>query len=46
MKAFIMAKRIQVRLIMQLHADGMSQDDIATTRIMMFLHCRKLSEWL
>ena len=29
-----MAKRIQVRLIMQLHADGMSQDDIAISRHM------------
>lgn len=29
-----MAKWIQVRLIMQLHADGMSQDDIAISRHM------------
>lgn len=27
-----MAKRIQARLIMQLHADGMSQDDIVKRR--------------
>lgn len=27
-----MSKRIQARLIMQLHADGMSQDDIVKSR--------------